>query len=91
MQLKQTLQEYRDNNNMKYGPYFYVASPEEMLERAKSLNCEEAYYNTIEVANKCNVEIQLGKYQEPIFKIEDEEDYKEFLNWKEENGHVANS
>jgi DNA polymerase III alpha subunit len=82
MQLKLTIEEYKQLPEMQYGPYFYLAPPDEMKARAKSIKCEEAYDNTNLVAEKCNVEITLGKYQVPVFKIEEMEDYKEFLQWK---------
>jgi DNA polymerase-3 subunit alpha len=85
MQMKKTLAEYRENSEMTYGPYFYVASPAEMLERAQSINCEEAYYNTIKIAKQCNVEITLGQYEEPIFDITQMNDYKDFLQYKKDN------
>ena len=82
MQMKQTLQAYRDRQTMEYGPYFYLPEPQEMLERAQSIDCEDAYYNTNKIADKCNVEIELGTYREPTFKIEETLDYDDFLKWK---------
>jgi len=91
MQLGKTLEEYREDPDMLYGPHFYVALPEEMLERAKSLDCEEAYYNTNEIAEKCNVEIELGKYQEPEFCIKKAPDCEEFLKWKKQKQECSKS
>ena len=82
LQLKMTLEEYRQMGTMQYGPHFYVAGPEEMLRRAKSINCEEAFNNTIMIANKCNTELKLGVYRVPQFKIEDTPDYQNYLVWK---------
>lgn len=82
LQLKKTLEEYRQDGVMQYGPHFYVARPEEMLRRAKSINCEEAYANTQVIADKCNVELNLGHYRMPKFKIEEAPDFKEYLAWK---------
>ena len=82
LQFKTTLDLYQDKEEMKYGPYFYIKSPEEMLESAKRWNCEEAFHNTNAVADKCNVEIELGVYKPPVFKIETEDDYEEFKTWK---------
>jgi len=81
MQIKKTIEEYRAAGEMQYGPYFYVKTPEELLSEAKELGCEEAYYNTIQIAEKCNVEIELGKYKPPTFKIEEAEDYEEYKTW----------
>lgn len=82
MQMKMTVEEYRELENMQYGPHFYVAPPEEMKERADSIDCASAYINTQKIAEVCNVDIQLGEYQEPIFHIEETDDYQEFLKWK---------
>lgn len=86
MQLKKTLREYRGGDTMKYGPHFYVASSEEMLARAQSLNCEEAYDNTRVIAEKCQVELVLGQYKMPEFDITKAPDYSAFLRWKKEQG-----
>jgi len=88
MQMKMTLEKYKELENMQYGPYFYVAPPEEMKERAESLECTSAYTNTQKIAQSCNVDIQLGKYQEPVFKIEETDDYKEFLKWKKNQSEM---
>lgn len=82
MQMKKTVEDYRENSEMLYGPHFYVAEPAEMLRRSQQMGCEEAFYNTQEIADKCDVQIELGKYQEPIFKIEETDDYQEFLRYK---------
>jgi DNA polymerase-3 subunit alpha len=89
MQMKMPLEEYQDNSDMLYGPHFYVAGPEEMMSRAQSISCVEAYHNTQKIAEQCNVEIKLGKYQEPEFKIEETEDYEEFLEWKEQHAALT--
>ena len=60
MQMKITIEEYRESDKMQYGPYFYVKSPAEMLEGAKKWNCEESYYNTQLIAEQCNVTLELG-------------------------------
>jgi DNA polymerase-3 subunit alpha len=87
MQLKVTLEQYKQMPDMQYGPYFYLAPPDEMLRRAQSINCEEAYYNTEKIAEECNVKLELGTYHMPEYKLEDAEDYQEFLQWKK--GHHA--
>lgn len=87
MQMKQTVEEYREKSKMQYGPFFYVASPEEMLERAQDLGVEESYYNTMKVAEKCNVSIELGNYEEPIFDVKGTDDYEQFQAWKKEKNY----
>ena len=85
MQLKTTVGAYKDQEEMKYGPHFYVKSPEEMLKSAQHLRCEEAYYNTEKIAERCNVDIELGVYKPPSFKIEEADDYEEFMKWREKH------
>lgn len=82
MQLKMTVEEYLEHPEMTYGADMFVADPEEMKARALSLNCLEAYKNTQLITSKCNVDIELGKYQVPVFKVEVANDYAEFLTWK---------
>ena len=81
LQLKTTLDQYQDKEEMKYGPHFYIKTPEEMLEAAKRWECERAFNNTNEIADKCNVEIELGVYKPPIFKVEEADDYEDFRRW----------
>lgn len=85
MQLGMTVEEYKNSGDLQYGPYFYVASPEEMLERARSINCEEAFYNVGKIVKQCNVDITLGEYEFPDYDITQEEDYDDFLVWKQQN------
>ena len=84
MQHKQSVAEYQDNNTMQYGPYFYVKTPEEMLVSARKLGCEEAFHNTNVIAEKCNVEIELGVYKQPRFNIEEASDFEEFQEWQKQ-------
>jgi len=88
MQFKKTVKEYEEKGDMLYGPHFYVKTPEEMLGAAKRWNCEESYYNTGKIADQCNVQITLGKYEQPTFDIEGADDYQEFLAWKETRHNV---
>jgi DNA-directed DNA polymerase III PolC len=55
-----------DTKRMKYAvEQFYVRSPEEM--KARFTEAPEAIQNTLEVAEKCNVEIEFGKLHYPVF------------------------
>jgi DNA polymerase-3 subunit alpha len=82
MQFKTTVEKYRESGEMQYGPYFYVKGPEEMLEGARNLGCEEAFHNTNRIAEQCEVEIELGVYKPPVFDVRTAEDYQEFLEWR---------
>ncbi|RJQ25570.1 DNA polymerase III subunit alpha [Candidatus Parcubacteria bacterium] len=48
-------------------PDFYMRSPEEM--RALFIEYPEAIENTVRIADKCNVEIRLGKWIMPVFDV----------------------
>ncbi len=85
IQLKQTLEEYRAGNHMKYGPYFYLRSPEEMKRSSLELDVPEAYSNTQDIVKKCSASIEIGKYKMPTFDITKEPDYQKFLEWKKDN------
>ena len=55
-----------DTRRMKYPEQqFYLRTPEEM--KARFAETPEAVQNTLEVAEKCNVEIEFGKLHYPIF------------------------
>lgn len=83
-QMKKTVEEYScDEDGMKYGEGHYIRSPDEMLQAALKYNAEEAFYNTTEISKRCNVEITLGEYEAPHFDITKEDDYSDFLSWKE--------
>ncbi|MGX5220328.1 DNA polymerase III subunit alpha [Pseudomonas segetis] len=52
-----------------YSDQQYLKSPEEMAELFSDL--PEALHNTIEIAKRCNIEVQLGTYFLPNFPIPD--------------------
>src|SRR5215510_7790671 len=55
-----------DSKRMKYAQeQFYLRSAEEM--KARFVETPEAIQNTLEVAEKCNVEIKFGKLHYPVF------------------------
>jgi DNA polymerase-3 subunit alpha len=55
-----------DTKRMKYAEQqFYLRSADEM--KARFTEAPEAVQNTLEVAEKCNVEIQFGKLHYPVF------------------------
>lgn len=83
MQLQKTYEEYVSAGEMKYGPWFYIRSPQEMFDAALKYDCEEAFWSACEIGNKCSIEIDLGKYKMPTFDISQELDYDEFLRSKD--------
>ncbi len=57
-----------DTDRMRMvGSDFYVKSSEEMM--AEFADVPDAIENTVKIANKCNVEIPLGKAHFPIFEL----------------------
>ena len=55
-----------DTKRMRYEPeQFYLRSAEEM--KARFAETPEAVKNTLEVAEKCNLEIEFGKLHYPVF------------------------
>lgn len=83
MQLKMNLQDYKEKSELQYGPYFYLANPTEMRDRAIKIGLEEAADNTNKIAEICDVELKLGKYEIPLYPIEDELDYEDFKSKKQ--------
>ena len=82
-QLKIPLSEYQeDSDGLRYGAGHYIRSAEEMYQAAIKLDAEDSFWNTTEIANKCNVNIELGKYQTPVFDPKKESDYNEFQKWR---------
>ena len=53
--------------NKLYSPEQYLKSPEEMAELFSDI--PEALENTVEIAKRCNVEVQLGEYFLPNYPI----------------------
>src|SRR5581483_10321330 len=61
-----TQTQLNDTKRMRYVPeQFYLRSAEEM--KARFAEIPEAVTNTLEVAEKCNLEIQFGKLHYPVF------------------------
>jgi DNA polymerase III subunit alpha len=56
-----------DENRMRYLPELYFKSPEEMRELFKEF--PEAVTNTLAIAERCNLEIELGKSKYPEYTV----------------------
>jgi len=55
-----------DENRWRFGTdQLYVKTPEEM--EAEFAHCPDAVANTLDVANRCNLELSFGNFQFPIF------------------------
>jgi len=55
----------QDENRMRYKPELYFKSPEEMREIFRDF--PEAIANTLKIAERCNLEIELGKSKYPEY------------------------
>ncbi len=74
----QTKKKQKDTDRMSYlGENYSLKSPDEM-KRAFS-DHPEALANTVEVANKCNLEIELGTITLPHFEVPNGQSADEFL------------
>ncbi len=60
-----------------YTPQQYLRSPEEMAELFRDL--PEALRNTVEIAKRCNLTLQLGENYLPNYEIEDGRDPGQYL------------
>lgn len=66
-----------DSDRMKYEGDYSIRSPQEMTEAFK--DHPEAVKNTLEIANRCKVEIEFGKNLIPHFNTPDGQDEKDYL------------
>ena len=81
----QTQKNVYDEDRMKYeGGQFYVKSPEEMEEVFHYI--PEAIHNTEEIARRCNVEIEFGKYHLPLYPVPEGYTSLSYLNKLCEDG-----
>ena len=75
-QFGKTIEEYKQND--EFNCLNYIREPDELYRAAVEKGLERAFWNTREIADKCNLEIKLGKYQTPTFDITRCADYEEF-------------
>lgn len=70
---------FKDNDRMSMTDQFYVKSPEEM--QALFAATPEAIANTVSIAERCNLDLEFGRFHFPKFEIkpsgESPEDYLE--------------
>lgn len=84
----QTQKIVTDDERMKYeGGQFYVKSPEEMKEIFHYI--PEAIENTEKIAERCNVEIEFGKYHLPEYPVPEGYTALSYLNKLCEDGFKA--
>lgn len=74
----QTNSTVNDLNRFKFSSdEFYVKSEEEL--RKKFPDCDDAFENTVKIADKCNFEFEFGKTKLPRFDVPNDEDHYEFF------------
>ena len=74
----QTGKKMIDDERMRMGSdEFFIKSPEEMLENFK--NIPEVIDNTVEIANKCNIEFEFGHTILPNFDTPNNENHFDYL------------
>lgn len=77
IQTQYTLLDKNRKLSMISSPDFYIKDQEEMTELFKDL--PEAIENSSKIADRCNVEIELGKWHMPIFEVPDGKTSSEYL------------
>ncbi len=74
----QTGKTMEDPDRMRFGTdEFYFKSPDTMKQAFSY--CPEAYDNTVEIAERCNLKLEFGKFFLPFFEIEGEKTLDECL------------
>jgi len=74
----QTNKNVEDKDRLKFSSdQFYFKSPQEMIELFSSV--QEAISNTIEIAKRCNLELEFGHLHLPHYKVEKEDDLEGYL------------
>ncbi|MFC1600136.1 DNA polymerase III subunit alpha, partial [Patescibacteria group bacterium] len=73
----QTGKSVQDGDRMRYTGDFSLRSPDEMKESFKET--PEAISNTIEIANRCEIEFEFGKHLLPTFPTPQNDNPKDYL------------
>lgn len=89
-QMKQTLQDYQQGSVMHYDTRCYIREPSEMHRLATAYGSPEAAENTVAIADRCDLQLELGVYQTPQLDITKCDDYEDFIEWRKENGIQQN-
>lgn len=77
MQSKKSIDQYKQQDYFHYEGC-YIRPPNEMLDAAVRIGAESAFHNTIEIASKVNLELELGKYRMPIYDITKDYEYDKY-------------
>src|SRR5579885_2673768 len=84
IQTQTTLEDKNRKLSMVSSPDFYIKSADEMAESFKDL--PEALENSVKIADRCNVEIKLGKWIMPVFQVPQGLSAAEYLRQQVEEG-----
>lgn len=77
IQTQSTLLDKNRKLSMLSSPDFYIKSADEMTELFQDL--PEALENTVKVAQRCDVEIELGNWHMPVFEVPQGKNATEYL------------
>ena len=86
IQTQSTLDTPNRKLSMVSSPDFYIKSQEEMA--GLFIQTPVAIENTVKIADMCNLEIPLGKWIMPVFKVPNEKTPAEFITEKVEEGLI---
>ena len=78
MQTKRSIKDYKENGYFHY-ENCYIRTPQEMLDAAKKIGCEDAFHNTLEISDQVNIELELDTFKLPLFDIQNDPDYQDYL------------
>jgi DNA polymerase-3 subunit alpha len=85
----QTNRSKKDTDRLKYGDEFYVKTPDDLRKAFPTLEdeiFEQSIKNTVEVADKCDITIELGKSKLPYFEVPPNHTVESYLNFKVREG-----
>ena len=84
----QTGRTVNDQNRMKFSSSeFYIKSREQMEQALPGM--EQAFENTVKIAQRCNVEFEFGNYKLPEFTVPDGMSSEQYLKKLAEDGFAA--
>lgn len=85
-QMSLTLSQVVEEERNGYGlGHYYLRSSEDMCKIAEAMNIPEAAENTVRIADRCDVSLELGTYQMPELDIVSNNDYGQFSTWRKEH------
>lgn len=77
VQMQTTIQDDNRKLSMISSPDFYLKTPDEM--KKEFMDLPEALANSVKIAERCNVTIELGNWHMPVFEVPDNLAPSEYL------------